>query len=431
VSGGWCVDLFELATNSPPVAHAGGAYSGVEGAPITFDGTASTDPDNNIATYAWDFGDGNTGSGATVQHTYADGGTYTVTLTVSDADGATSSATATAIIAHVAPTATLNAPADVSEGNAALISLTSPSAVGARYAFDCGGGYGDIGAAASASCPTTDNGTLTVRAMVVDAAIDELSTEYMATVNVTNVAPTVTSIALPASPVAVNTPVSLSAVFTDPGTADLHTGSFELGGSAVAGAIASGSMTATVSFEQPGVYTITARVSDDDGGVGTRSSASDVTAFVVVYDPSGGFVTGGGWIASPAGAYAPEPSFTGKASFGFVAKYKPGASAPSGNTEFQFKAGGLNFKSTSYEWLVVSAAHARYKGEGTINGGGSYGFMLTAVDGDRKSGDEPDEFRIRIWDLSSGAVVYDNKMGDADDSVSGTTLGGGSIVIHR
>jgi hypothetical protein len=252
-------------------------------------------------------------------------------------------------------------------------------------------------------------------------------------VSVTNASPVVTSISLPSNPVAVNTPVVLTATFTDRSLADTHTGAFELGagGSIAAGVAASGSLTATVTFPQAGVYTIAARVADDDGGTGTRSSANDVPAFVVVYDPSGSFVTGGGWINSPAGAYAAEPSLTGKASFGFVAKYKPGASAPSGNTEFHFKAGNLTFKSTSYEWLVVSAAHAKYKGEGTINGGGRYGFMLTAVDGNRKDAGAPDEFRIRIWDLSSGTVVYDNKMGDADDAISGTWLGGGSIVIHK
>ena len=41
----------------------------------------------------------------------------------------------------------------------------------------------------------------------------------------------------------------------------------------------------------------------------------------VVYDPSAGFVTGGGWIDSPEGAYIPDPSLTGKANFGFVSKY--------------------------------------------------------------------------------------------------------------
>lgn len=56
----------------------------------SFDASSSTD-DRGIAGYTWDFGDGTTGSGATVSHTYAAAGTYTVTLTVSDTDGATDS----------------------------------------------------------------------------------------------------------------------------------------------------------------------------------------------------------------------------------------------------------------------------------------------------------------------------------------------------
>ncbi len=524
IDNGWCVNITSL--NSAPLANAGGPYSGAEGSPIAFDGTSSTDPDNNIASYAWDFGDGKTGSGSIVDHTYENGGTYTVTLVVTDADGASSSATATVTVDHVAPTATFNAPTDVSEGSVATISLTSPSAADARYAFDCGSGYGAIGTAPGAACQTADNGPITVKGKVVDATDDDLFTEYTAQVDVTNVAPTatfthngplsegaaiqlqlgnvvdvaadlagltfafdcgsgygppgaaattscpttdngdaeakgkvidkdggeteyratvsvgnvapvVTSVSLPPDPVAVNTPVTLGAAFTDAGTGDSHTGSFELGagGSVVPGSVAeasgSGSMSASFSFAQAGVHTIIARVTDDDGGTGSRSSGLDVPAFVVVYDPTGSFVTGGGWIDSPAGAYAPEPTFAGKASFGFVARYKPGAITPSGNTEFQFKAGGLNFKSTSYDWLVVAAAHAKYKGVGTINGGGSYGFMITAVDGDRQDGADADEFRIKIWKLASGEVVYDNKMGEADESQAATSLGGGSIVIHK
>ncbi|MBK7245505.1 MAG: hypothetical protein IPH98_16970 [Saprospiraceae bacterium] len=65
-----------------------------------------------------------------------------------------------------------------------------------------------------------------------------------------------------------------------------------------------------------------------------------------VYDPTGGFITGGGWINSPEGAYPAIPTLTGKANFGFVAKYKKGNNQVDGNTEFQFKAGNLNFKST-------------------------------------------------------------------------------------
>jgi PKD repeat protein len=57
-----------------------------------FDGSASSDPDGNIASYSWAFGDGGTASGATAAHTYDSAGTRTVTLTVTDDDGATDSA---------------------------------------------------------------------------------------------------------------------------------------------------------------------------------------------------------------------------------------------------------------------------------------------------------------------------------------------------
>ncbi|GGY62584.1 S8 family serine peptidase [Streptomyces omiyaensis] len=59
----------------------------------SFDGSASSDPDGTVVSYAWDFGDGRTGEGAAPTHTYAKGGTYTVKLTVTDDDGSTGSTT--------------------------------------------------------------------------------------------------------------------------------------------------------------------------------------------------------------------------------------------------------------------------------------------------------------------------------------------------
>ena len=60
---------------------------------VAVDGRASTDADGTIAAYAWNFGDGSTGTGATTSRTYGAAGTYTVTLTVTDDDGATATTT--------------------------------------------------------------------------------------------------------------------------------------------------------------------------------------------------------------------------------------------------------------------------------------------------------------------------------------------------
>ena len=114
-----------------------------------------------------------------------------------------------------------------------------------------------------------------------------------------------------------------------------------------------------------------------------------------------------------------------------VSKYLNGATVPTGNTDFQFKAAGLNFSSTSYEWLVVSCGKkAQYKGFGTINGSGNYRFMLTASDGDQYGGDGLDKFRIRIWSDANG-LIYDNQLNAPDSDDPTTVLGGGSIVIHH
>jgi PKD repeat protein len=239
----------------------------------------------------------------------------------------------------------------------------------------------------------------------------------------------ITPLTGPVGPVAMNTPATINATFTDPGTADTHSAVWSWGDGTET-SIPLGTATSPISdshtYTTAGIYTVTLTVTDDDNGFDT-----EIYQYVVVYDPSAGFVTGGGWIISSAGAYSADESLTGKATFGFVAKYQKGAKVPTGQTEFQFKAGNLNFKSTSYDWLVVSGTKATYKGIGTINGEGDYGFMLTATDGGNK-GD--DKFRIKIWDRSNNdAIVYDNQAGSNDKSDSAdptTVLSGGNIVIH-
>ena len=242
-------------------------------------------------------------------------------------------------------------------------------------------------------------------------------------------APFVGSIVAPLAPLQVGTVVNATSNFADPDSS-AHTALWSWGdGTTSPGTIefaaGAGTVTGSHAYVQAGVYRLRLDVVDETGAIG-----SAVFEFVVVYDPSGGFVTGGGWINSPPGAYLAEPSLVGRANFGLVAKHQQGKSVPQGTTEFQFHAADFNFHSLDYEWLVVSGARAQFKGTGAIHGrSGVFRFVLTAIDGDLLGGDHPDQFRIKVFD--AGGVIYDNQLGSSDDADPVMALGGGSIVIHK
>jgi hypothetical protein len=249
---------------------------------------------------------------------------------------------------------------------------------------------------------------------------------------VQQIAPTVGPITAPVSPTAVNTGISASVTFAQLDGTSVTTATWAWGdGTTSAGSIAqtgtAGIVSGTHPYQAAGVYTVTVTVAKANG----QSGQSPQYQYVVVYDPSAGFVTGGGWITSPPGAYTPNPSLTGKATFGFESKYQNGATVPTGHTQFLFHEASFSFSSTSYDWLVVSGSKAQFKGLGTINGAGSYSFQLTAVDGQLPGGGGSDKFRIKIWDQNQGnGVIYDNQLGAGDNADPTTVLGGGSITIH-
>lgn len=89
--------------NKPPVAVPGGPYRGAVRALVQFDGSGSSDPDGTIVRWDWDFGDGIASHIVNPNHVYIASGAYTVTLTVTDNLGATSTATTTATISAVPP----------------------------------------------------------------------------------------------------------------------------------------------------------------------------------------------------------------------------------------------------------------------------------------------------------------------------------------
>jgi hypothetical protein len=183
--------------------------------------------------------------------------------------------------------------------------------------------------------------------------------------------------------------------------------------------------------DQGGVLAVDLQLVDANGAVlwtETRSDASDLIPSVVGGNRYAWFthVTGITLAIDNHTLTVPvvvDP--TGKATFGFVSKYQKGKSIPTGQTEFVFSAGNINFHSSAYDWLIVNQAgsNAQFKGSGTINGAGNYSFMLWAGDGDKDTNPSTlDTFRIKIWDTATNKVVYDNQ---ADTAISG-----GNIIVH-
>jgi hypothetical protein len=248
-----------------------------------------------------------------------------------------------------------------------------------------------------------------------------------------NLLPVIDDITGPLDPVALGNPITLYASISDDNIS-YATWSLSTNGvnfidqpkEAISGSLIS------KTFELPvNVYSIKLIIEDACGAI-----ATSIFEYVVIYDPDGGFVTGRGWIHSPAGAYFADASLEGKASFGFVSKYTKGRNSISevdGNTNFQFRNADFSFKSSDHDdmSLVISGDRATYKGVGAINGSGSYKFMVVAIDGDMNGETKPDRFRIKIWESNSDDLLYDNHMGESDNSDATTELEGGSIVIHK
>jgi hypothetical protein len=84
LSGSASTKILVQNSNRAPVASAGGPYSAFVGAPVSFNGTGSTDPDGDVILFSWVYGDGSTGTGATPVHTYTAIGVFGVALTVTD-----------------------------------------------------------------------------------------------------------------------------------------------------------------------------------------------------------------------------------------------------------------------------------------------------------------------------------------------------------
>ena len=271
-------------TNANPSVTAPSDQTANEGAATSLTLGSFTDPGPD-SPWAVDvnWGDGSshttfnaatTGSLGSRSHTYDDNGSYTVTVKVTDKDGASGTKTFVVTVANVAPTGTFSNDGPVGEGSSFHLSLTGPgdpssadTTAGFTYAFDCGdgSGYGGFGASSTTSCATTDNGTRNVKAKIKDK--DGGTTEYTGTVTVTNVAPTASF--GNDGPVDEGSSFHLSLTSpSDPSSADTTTGftyAFDCGDGTGYSAF-SGTATATCPTTDNGTRNVKAKIKDKDGG---------------------------------------------------------------------------------------------------------------------------------------------------------------------
>jgi PKD repeat protein len=169
------VPLVGIGLNNPPTSNPGGPYSGIEGQAITLNGNSSTDSDGSIVLYEWDINnDGSyeySSSSPTQNHAYAQQGTYTIKLRVTDNLGATGTATTTATISDTSPTT--NFTASPTSGTTPLTVNFYNSSTGydqpLSYAWDFDNNGTIDSTAQNPSYSYTNLGTYTVKLTITDS----------------------------------------------------------------------------------------------------------------------------------------------------------------------------------------------------------------------------------------------------------------------
>jgi PKD repeat protein len=278
------IDVSEDSNIAPGADFTADPESGTVPLTVNFDGSASADVDGTIASYAWNFGNGQNGSGVVpAAATYNFPGTYTVTLTVTDNKGATGTATKTITVSpppNQAPSGTITA--TPTTGSAPLlVQLSSagsndPDGAITGYAWNFGNGTGSTSPNPSAIYNAP--GVYTVLLAVTDNQGATAVRSQTVTVNPANIAPTPVIAATP-----LTGPAPLTVNVNGAGSADLDGSIVNYAWTFGNGETATGPL-AQVTYTTSGSYTVRLTVTDNRGT--SRNTTVTVVAGVANVRPT-------------------------------------------------------------------------------------------------------------------------------------------------
>jgi hypothetical protein len=270
----------------------------------------------------------------------------------------------------------------------------------------------ESGISSSTNCGPTVFNAPTLGSTVTCSATNGagLSSSASVLVKIDIAAPVTSNVLATPDPVIINTDVTITATVTDTGGSHVASAEFQVDGGPfddLAGAFGSDTVnvsltlpgSATPLLQTPGVHNICVRGTDIAGNIGATTCV-----LFAVYDPNGGFATGGGGANSPAGADLANPSGSGPVTFAFNPKYLPNnPTVPSGDLEFHYNAGNIVFKSTGWDFLVVTNGNrGQAQGTGTINGSTVCKFSLDAWNASFQPGNV-DAFGLTIFNCAGGS----------------------------
>jgi PKD repeat protein len=367
-----------------------------DGLTADVDGSASSDPDGTIASYAWTFGDGGTATGATASHTYATAGTYDVTLTVTDDDGATKSVT-TQVVVTTPPVADFTATVDGARVDVDGSGSTDDGTI-ASYAWTFGDGGTATGATASHTYAA--GGTFEVTLTVTDDAGETGSVTRTVTVALPNVAPTAS---FTTSPDGLTLGVDGTGSSDPDGTIASYAWSFGDGGTATGS-------TASHTYSQAGTYDVTLTVTDDDGATATRTEQVSVSVEAAPFalDTFSRAVTGGWGSAETGGAWTRIGSTTNFSVADGVGVIRMGA--PGSGPGMQL----LGVSSTDTD------VRARVGADKSATGGGTYLTVQPRLvpGGDRYYAD------VRLLSTGGATLILGRAVGGAETNLQSRTVTG-------